>query len=70
MSFSMEIRTSTEQRTTGSGTSTINRESVVYEDLQKWRVQATIELRDEEWRSSRPTKLHKVRNGINDCRTC
>lgn len=37
MSFSREIRTSAEQRTAGSSTSTINRESVVYEDLQKWR---------------------------------
>ncbi|KOC58731.1 hypothetical protein WH47_05385, partial [Habropoda laboriosa] len=49
-----------------TSTSESNDVPILYQDLQNYLTKATIELWNEEWKNSRLTKLHTIRNSIND----
>ncbi|XP_076623123.1 uncharacterized protein LOC143342788 [Colletes latitarsis] len=49
-----------------SSTTIMKYEQATHQDIQKHYTKALTEVWNEEWRNSRPTKLHKVRNNIYD----
>ncbi|XP_043257979.1 uncharacterized protein LOC122400522 [Colletes gigas] len=49
-----------------SSTAIMKYEQATHQDLQKYCTKALTGVWNEEWRNSRPTKLHKVRNNIYD----
>ncbi|XP_043262527.1 uncharacterized protein LOC122403220 [Colletes gigas] len=49
-----------------SSTAITKCEQATHQDIQKHCTKAQTEVWNEEWRNSRPTKLHKVRNNIHD----
>ncbi|XP_053989675.1 uncharacterized protein LOC128882131 [Hylaeus volcanicus] len=49
-----------------SSTAEISNYSVSYKDLQKFFIKAITDWWNEEWKHSKPTKLHKIRDNINE----